>query len=90
MTNGGSNPIGVNPTIALDSESEVSAHNQSYKRTSLNNPSSAKFQAFGNFVATSLIDLPEKDALQLVEKFTSELVRSLIASKATTVMPDKE
>lgn len=88
LTNGDSNP---NQTIALDSDSEISTHNHSYKRTLLKNPSSAKFEAFGHFMASSLIDLPEKDALELVEKFTSELVKTLIASKTdATVSPDKE
>lgn len=91
MTNGDSNHnMGANQTIALDSESEMSTPNQSYKRTSLKNPSSAKFEAFGNFVASSLIDLPEKNALELVERFTSEIVKTLIASKTTAATPERE
>lgn len=91
MTNGDSNPnMASNQTIALDSESEMSTHNHSYKRSTPKNPSTAKFEAFGHFIASSLIDLPEKDALELVEKFTSDLVRTLIAAKTVTVMPDRE
>lgn len=84
MTNGDSRQnVGVHQTIALDSESEMSTHNQSYKRQMPKNPSAAKFEAFGHFIGSSLIDLPEKDALELVEKFTCEIVRTLIASKDT-------
>lgn len=92
MTNGDSSQnIGANQTIALDSESEISTHNQSYKRSSSKNPSAAKFEAFGHFIASSLIDLPEKDALELVEKFTSEIVKTLIASKSSaTTNAEKE
>lgn len=92
MTNGDSNHnAGANQTIALDSESEMSiAQNQSYKRILPKNPSSAKFEAFGKFVASSLIDLPEKSALDLVEKFTSEIVKTLIASKTATATPERE
>lgn len=93
LTNGdSSNPIVLgNSTIALDSESESSMHNQSYKhRSTPKNPSSAKFEAFGTFVASSLIDLPETNALELVERFTSEIVRALITSKTTSTTPDKE
>lgn len=92
ITNGDTNHnAGDNQTIALDSESEMSiAQNQSYKRTLPKNPSSAKFEAFGKFVASSLIDLPEKNALDLVEKFTSEIVKTLIASKTATASPERE
>lgn len=85
MTNGDSNPNknSIQP-IALDSESDLSIHNQSYKRAPSKNPSAAKFEAFGQFISSSLIDLPEKNALELVEKFTSEIVKTLIASKTTT------
>lgn len=41
-----------------------------------------KFDAFGTFIATSLTDLPERKALELVEKFTSEIVKALL-SKVT-------
>lgn len=91
LTNGNSTPnIAAHQTIALDSESEMSTQNQSYKRTTPKNPSSAKFEAFGHFIASSLIDLPEKNALELVEKFTSEIVRTLIAAKTTAPTPDKD
>lgn len=82
MTNGDCNPnLGNNSTIALDSDSEVSTQNQSHRRSSQKNPSHAKFEAFGSFIASSLIDLPEKNALELVERFTREIVKTLIASK---------
>lgn len=91
MTNGENvQNTASNQTIALDSESEVSTQNHSYKRTTPKNPSSAKFEAFGHFLASSLIDLPEKNALELVEKFTSEIVKSLIASKTMPDSTDKE
>lgn len=91
MANGDSNQnLGGNLTIALDSESEMSTQNQSYKRALSKNPASAKFEAFGLFVSSSLIDLPETNALELVEKFTSEIVKSLIASKKTAATPERE
>lgn len=89
MTNGDINQK-TNQTIALDSESEISTQNRSFKRTYSKNPSTAKFEAFGHFVASSLIDLPEKNALALVEKFTSEIVKSLIASKTMAETPEGE
>uniref|UniRef100_A0A1I8M6T7 MADF domain-containing protein n=1 Tax=Musca domestica TaxID=7370 RepID=A0A1I8M6T7_MUSDO len=41
------------------------------------NPRENKYNAFGNFIASSLLDLPQKMALELVEKFTSDIVRAL-------------
>lgn len=85
MTNGHGNRRHylANSTIALDSDSDISLHNMSSHRRSAekNPPSSAKYQAFGNFVSTSLIDLPENKALELVEMFTSEIVKALIVAK---------
>lgn len=40
---------------------------------------SEKFEAFGKFLSTSLCDLPENRALELVQKFTSELVKAFLA-----------
>lgn len=40
-------------------------------------PREYKYNAFGNFVASSLLDLPQKMALELVEKFTSDIVKAL-------------
>lgn len=40
--------------------------------------SSDKFEAFGNFVTASLQDLPENKSLEIIEKFTNEIVRALI------------
>lgn len=42
-----------------------------------------KFDAFGNFIVSSLTDMPEKKALELVEKFTSEIVKALLSKEAT-------
>lgn len=83
MTNGHGNDRHLvdNATIAVDSDSEISLHNTSRRRTAEKNPSSAKYEAFGTFVSSSLIDLPEKNALELVEMFTSEIVKALIAVK---------
>lgn len=39
---------------------------------------SDKFNAFGTFIASSLQDLPETKALEIIEKFTNEIVRALI------------
>uniref|UniRef100_A0A034W9H5 Transcription factor Adf-1 n=1 Tax=Bactrocera dorsalis TaxID=27457 RepID=A0A034W9H5_BACDO len=43
--------------------------------------SEQKYAAFGEFVSASLLELPATRALQLVEKFTSEVVRVLLDSK---------
>lgn len=60
-----------------ESESQSSFH----PKFNYNSPT-AKFEAFGNFVASSLTDLPETKALELVERFTSELVKALVVSKS--------
>lgn len=52
-------------------------------------PAHDKFRAFGQFVASSLIDLPEKSALELVEKFTREIVQTLIAVKTPAPTTDQ-
>lgn len=65
-----------NGTNQIDSESQSSFQ----PKFNLSSPT-AKFEAFGNFVASSLTDLPETKALELIEKFTSELVRTLITTK---------
>lgn len=40
--------------------------------------SSDKFNAFGLFLTSSLLDMPENKALGLIEKFTNDIVRALI------------
>lgn len=40
--------------------------------------SSDKFSAFGLFLTSSLLDMPENKALGLIEKFTNDIVRALI------------
>lgn len=42
------------------------------------NPNLCKFRAFGQFLTSSLIEMNQKDALVLVEKFTTDLVKSLL------------
>nr|XP_014090077.1 uncharacterized protein LOC106617423 isoform X2 [Bactrocera oleae]XP_036233595.1 uncharacterized protein LOC106617423 isoform X2 [Bactrocera oleae]XP_036233596.1 uncharacterized protein LOC106617423 isoform X2 [Bactrocera oleae] len=42
------------------------------------NPNLCKFRAFGQFLTSSLIEMNQKDALLLVEKFTTDLVKSLL------------
>lgn len=49
-----------------------------------------KFDAFGKFVTTSLIELPPEKALKLVEKFTSDIVRVLIEKNHSTKSDRKE
>lgn len=65
-----------NGTTHNDSESQSSFQ----PKFNYNSPT-AKYEAFGIFVASSLTDLPETKALELIEKFTSELVRTLISTK---------
>lgn len=45
---------------------------------------SAMYQAFGSFVNNSLQLLPEEKAMLIIDSFTSEIVRSLIAYRAET------
>lgn len=70
-----------NAIIPVDSESQSSLQNQSYTHNAIKYYRSpiAKFEAFGNFVVSSLADMPEQKALELVEKFTSDIVKTLIA-----------
>lgn len=56
-------------------------NNSSYKsqlsKNHLIEVNNDKFKAFGKFLASSLIELKEVQALSLVEKFTTELVNYL-------------
>lgn len=45
-----------------------------------------KYAAFGNFVASSLLDLSKTSALVLVERFTSEIVKALLQKTETTTV----
>lgn len=66
----------------IDCESRSSLHHPSSFHPKYYRSPIAKFEAFGNFVVSALTDLPEPKALELVEKFTSDLVRALITSKS--------
>lgn len=57
-------------------------HQQNQQQLPPLQPAHDKFRAFGQFVASSLIDMPEKNALELVERFTREIVQTLIATKS--------
>lgn len=61
----------------------VAAAGSSATSTTLN-VREMKYAAFGNFVASSLLDLPQNTALELVERFTSELVKALLQKVETT------
>ncbi|XP_054744669.1 uncharacterized protein LOC129249068 isoform X1 [Anastrepha obliqua] len=52
--------------------------------------SEQKYASFGDFVSASLLELPAQRALQLVEKFTSEVVRVLLESKDKGVQEETE
>ncbi|KAJ6641705.1 hypothetical protein Bhyg_06645, partial [Pseudolycoriella hygida] len=47
------------------------------KTIKLHHPSH-KFEAFGSFVSNSLQDLPQHKALEMVDRFTSDIVHALI------------
>lgn len=47
-------------------------------KTQKQHHSADKYNAFGAFVTASLLDMPENNALALIEKFTNEIVRALI------------
>ncbi|XP_055853107.1 uncharacterized protein LOC129916920 [Episyrphus balteatus] len=53
-------------------------------------PGSDKFYAFGQFLTSSLIELPEKEALVLVDQFTSELVQAYLAKNTDNDKPNQE
>lgn len=84
MNGGGSSSrkMTSNSMINADSESQSSLQHPSSFHPKYYQSSMAKFEAFGNFVVSSLTDLPEPRALELVEKFTSDLVKALILSKS--------
>lgn len=54
----------------------------SQKEIKRNHHPSHKFEAFGSFVHNSLQDLPQEKALAMINRFTSEIVRALIAYHA--------
>ena len=61
-----------------DNESAISsvvAHNKRHRHL---NGRELKYTAFGNFISSSLMDLPASIALELVEKFTSDVVKALM------------
>lgn len=61
-----------------DNDSAISAA-PAAKRPCLN-AREYKYTAFGDFISSSLLDLPPSIALELVEKFTSDIVRVLMAN----------
>lgn len=73
---------GANSVVPIDSESQSSIQNNSYMRRVPYKKSrhtfSDKYEAFGNFIATSLTDLSEEKALKLIEKFTGDIVKALL------------
>lgn len=94
--NGGTSARGGNhSTIDLESESELSASHQSRHIGSTSGaggtagnrklPTHNKFHSFGQFVASSLIDMPETKALELVQRITGEIVQTLIAAKSPKI-----
>lgn len=78
----GSRKNNNNSIMQADSESQSSLHHPSAFHPKYYRSPMAKFEAFGNFVVSSLTELPERKALELVEKFTSDLVKALITSKS--------
>lgn len=52
-------------------------HRTSHHPLEANNGFGNKYKAFGQFLASSLIEMNEIQALSLVEKFTTELVKYL-------------
>lgn len=76
-----------------------SRHNQSvYNRKPFNSDGPHqtgidKFHAFGQFLTSSLVEMPESDALLLIDQFTSALVQTYLekpaeTSESTTKNPD--
>lgn len=62
---------------SLLADDDCSGKNLEGKIPKIHQPSH-KFEAFGSFVSHSLQDLPEQKALGIVDRFTSEIVKSLI------------
>ena len=61
-----------------DNESAISSVVTHNKRHRYLNGRELKYTAFGNFISSSLMDLPASIALELVEKFTSDVVKALM------------
>lgn len=62
----------------MDDNNDTSAENPTDTKRAKLHQTSDKFNAFGTFIASSLQDLPETKALEIIEKFTNEIVRALI------------
>ncbi|KAI8129883.1 hypothetical protein CVS40_1000 [Lucilia cuprina] len=66
-------------SVQNDDDSAVSTAPSPPKQARLN-ARELKYNAFGNFISSSLQDLPPSTALELVEKFTSDIVKVLMAN----------
>ncbi|XP_065354397.1 putative cyclin-dependent serine/threonine-protein kinase DDB_G0272797/DDB_G0274007 [Calliphora vicina] len=64
-------------SLQTDNDSAVSVAPPPPKQARLN-AREYKYTAFGNFISSSLLDLPPSTALELVERFTSDIVRVLM------------
>lgn len=64
-------------SLQTDNDSAVSVAPTPPKQARLN-AREYKYTAFGNFISSSLLDLPPSTALELVERFTSDIVRVLM------------
>ncbi|XP_073826861.1 jing interacting gene regulatory 1 [Musca autumnalis] len=60
-----------------DTAASSSFYNNAPPKMPRLSPRENKYNSFGNFIASSLLDLPQKMALELVEKFTSDIVKAL-------------
>lgn len=76
---GASSSAAHNRSTPLNNDCDSLNLNNKGPSTTRQRTSADKFDAFGTFMATSLTDLPERKALELVEKFTSEIVKALLS-----------
>lgn len=95
--NNGTNHHGVGGGMQISAVSSANQHQhrisqqqqQHLLRQQVPHQSSDKFNAFGMFLTSSLLDMPENKALGLIEKFTNEIVRALIDKTSTVTSGDE-
>lgn len=98
VPNNGTNHHGGGGGMQISAVSSANQHQhrisqqqqqQHLLRQQVPHQSSDKFNAFGMFLTSSLLDMPENKALGLIEKFTNEIVRALIDKTSTLTSGDE-
>lgn len=66
-----------NNHLSIHSVNSYAQNHQNYQQSPMITSRVDKYQKFGNFIASSLSDLPEEQALSLIEKFTMDIVTTM-------------